>query len=147
MGSYLRCKFCNSNLYLLEQKDELNFPYEVTCNICFNKNVYYQYEITQEKHSYKCSFCSRPFFITKSPPLQVECPHCSSNIYINSDSSLSIIVEGTKPTRDGETLGGLVGGAAIGSLFGPVGTLLGGLLGAVLGHEGLANEAIYLDGS
>lgn len=146
MGCYARCKTCNANLYFLEQKEQLQFPLPITCNTCFATNNYLNYEITEERHDYKCSFCEKSFFIKKSPPLTVRCPHCSSQIYVNSDGTLTILLQGELPSRETGVAGGLLGGAAIGSLFGPAGALLGGILGAALGYEGLSREAIYDDG-
>ena len=145
MGCYARCKNCNSNLYIIEQKEQLHFPISITCNICKHTHNYLNYEITQERHDYKCSFCKKSFFIKRSTPITVGCPHCKSRIYIDSVGILSILSQGELPSRESDAAGGLIGGAAIGSIFGPAGALLGGLLGAALGYEGISREAIYYD--
>jgi len=145
MGCYARCKHCNSNLYLIEQKTELTFPVDITCNICMKSSRYLNYEVTQERHDYQCIFCKKNFFITRSPPSQIKCPHCLSSLYISSDGLMSIIEEGTLPERQSNALGGILGGALIGSLLGPSGAILGGLLGGALGYQGLSKEAIYED--
>lgn len=146
MGCYARCKNCNSNLYLQQQKENLTFPVTITCYACNNSRVYTVYEITQERHDYNCLFCKKSFFIKRSPPISVSCPHCKSDSYINSDGSLNLLRAGTMPAREQDAAGGLVGGAIIGALFGPAGAILGGLLGAALGHSGLSREATYHDG-
>lgn len=146
MGCHARCKNCNSNLYIQEQKNELSFPIQITCFTCGQPKSYQNYELTQERHDYKCNFCQKSFHILKSPPLSVFCPHCDSNIYINSDGSLTLFSEGTMPSKETAAAGGLIGGAAIGSLFGPAGTIVGGLLGAALGYQGTSKEAKYQDG-
>ena len=146
MGSYARCKSCNSNLYLLEQKNELTFPTNVTCNICGNANNYQNYELTEERHDYQCSFCKKNFFIKRSPAIPVKCPHCTSSLYISSDGIVSTMIEGIQPDKQSSALGGILGGALVGSLFGHGGALVGGLLGGALGYQGLTREALYENG-
>jgi len=146
MGCYARCKNCNSNLYIQEQKNNLAFPKQIICFNCSQTKSYQSYEVTQERHDYKCIFCNKSFHIIRSPPISVFCPHCDSNIYINSDGSLTLFSEGKMPARETDAAGGLIGGAVLGSMFGPAGIILGGLLGAALGYQGLSKEAKYQDG-
>lgn len=146
MGCYLRCRNCNSNLYLQQQKDELRFPISVSCSVCGFSGQYGLLQVTQERHDYECIFCQRFFYIRRTPPCYASCPHCNSSIYISSDNALTLLRAGTRPNVDGDTVGGLAGGALIGSALGPGGALLGGLLGALLGRLGLSREAQCSDG-
>lgn len=145
MGCYARCKSCNSNLYIAQQKETLPLPLQLTCNICFKQNFYLNYELTEERHDYSCSFCKKQFFIKRSPPLSILCPHCRSNIYINYDGTITVTLQGKLPDRSNDTVGGMIGGAAVGAIFGPEGAIIGGILGALLGNQGMSKEAIYTD--
>src|SRR2546425_2292143 len=106
MGSYARCKSCNTNLYLTPQKDQLRFPTQVTCSVCRMSNNYYDYELTQEFHDYKCPFCKKNFFTRKPPPLNVLCPHSKSSLYISSDGAITLLKTGIDPRRDADAAGG-----------------------------------------
>jgi len=145
MGCYTRCKSCNANLYISQQKETFPLSFYLTCNICFRQNTYLNHELTEERHDYQCSFCKNQFFIKRSPPLSVSCPHCRSNIYINYDGTITLILQGTLPDKSKGTVGGLLGGAAVGAIFGPEGAIIGGILGALLGSQSTSKEAIYND--
>lgn len=146
MGCYARCKSCNTNLYLQEQKDQLRFPTQITCFTCSLSNTYYVYEVTQEIHDYKCPFCKKNFFTRRPPPLSVLCPHSKSSLYINSDGSIMLLQNGALPTKESDAVGGALIGGLIGALLGPEGALLGALLGGGLAYQGQKKEAIYQDG-
>lgn len=141
MGCFVRCKSCNANLYLQQQKNELNFPVQINCNQCFRPNTYYVYEIQQERHDYRCNFCSKSFFIRKPTPRTVSCPHCNSRLYLDVTGSITILSNGKLPSRDADTAGGIAGGALVGALFGPAGAILGAILGGALAREGVSREA------
>ena len=107
--------------------------------------MYYDYEVTQEIHDYKCPFCKKNFFTRKPPPLNVICPHSRSRLYISSDGSVTLLQAGIDPRRDADAAGGALVGALIGALLGPEGAVLGALLGGGLAYQGQRKEAIYQD--
>lgn len=119
---------------------------QFSCSFCGYQNTHYSYEITQERHDYQCPFCKKSFFIRRSPPLQVLCPHSKSSLYISADGLVTVLATGKMPSKESDAAGGLVTGALVGALLGPAGAILGGLLGGALGYQGLSREAIYQDG-
>ena len=146
VGCKTKCKNCNSDLYFSQQKDEFSFPTQTVCNVCSYTNIYYAYEVVQERYDYQCPFCKKYFFIRLPPPINVTCPHSKSHLYISEYGEITILQNGSLPSRESNALGGLIGGAAIGSLLGPAGAILGGLLGGALAYRGLTKEAIYQNG-
>lgn len=147
MGSFFTCKSCGSNLYLRQQKDELTFPKILMCSICRKSNSYQSYEVQQERYDFSCPVCNGRFFIRRTPPLQVRCPHSNSLLYVNSDGSISVLQIGKPPTTTkGGTGGGALGGLLLGALLGgPAGALLGALAGAALGSSADVKEGRYMN--
>lgn len=144
MGSFFTCKSCGTNAYLHEQKDELTFPQGLICHNCGQTNSYYAYEVQQERYDFSCGFCNNRFYIRKTPPIDVTCPHCHSLLQITSDGAILIIRNGTLPeSRTNDSLLGALGGLVLGgALAGGAGALAGAIIGASLGSRGTL-EAIY----
>ncbi len=145
MGSFLICKSCHNNVYLLQQKDELSFPHFIQCSICGQTNEYVEYEVQQERYDLSCPFCNGRFFIRRMPPIRVICPHSNSLLYVSSDGSTSVLRRGSMPmTTRGGTTAGALGGLILGGLLaGAEGAILGTLTGAAIGSSSDVIEAQY----
>lgn len=146
MGSFFTCKTCNTRAYLQEQKDELSFPQNITCNNCNSTNSFLIHEVKQERYDLSCPFCVKKFYIRKTPIINVDCPYCNSFLQITNEGNVSLIQEGQKPTDNSDnTVAGGLGGLFLGALLGgPAGAVVGALAGAALGSS-TVKEAKYRD--
>jgi len=146
MGIFFKCKWCASDLYSPDIKEDLTFPVEYICHVCRRKSAYTIYEIQEERYNLICTFCNGNFHVKRSLPLPVRCPHCLSHLYVGSDGSVIVTRNGQLPTTTKKgTASGALGGLALGALIGgPVGALLGALAGGVLGAAQDNREGEYL---
>lgn len=137
MPLYVICHTCRNKIYLqTNERSELPTSFNIRCDICYNTNTYYPYQVLEERYDFSCTVCNRRFFIRKFLPLRVACPHCDSILFISSDGSLSEIRRGERvPPPPGSTsVTGAVGGALLGGLLaGPIGAFFGLLLGGSVG--------------
>lgn len=100
--------------------------------------------MVEERWDFRCPVCSGHFFVRETPPRRVQCPHCSSILYLDSFGNIQISQRGRVPVPPpgSRPAVGAVGGALLGSAIGgPLGALVGFLAGAALGSSAENMEA------
>ena len=142
LGVFVRCRQCGHNIHLDTNKADLPLVFRPICPYCGHTENYRRLEAIEERWEFNCPFCSRRFFIRRSPPITVRCPHCSSVILISSDGNMTILEHGQLPpvgtaVAAGAVIGGLIGGV----VAGPIGALLGLMAGGALGAASSVLEA------
>jgi len=96
------------------------------------------------KYVFMCPVCNGKFYIRGPPPKRVNCPHCSSILYIECNGRINILKRGTIPfpPPGARAITGAIGGALLGlAIAGPIGGFLGFLLGGALGKAAEEQEA------
>ncbi len=154
MPVYVKCHKCGSKIRLgVKRKYHLPIVFNVTCPYCGFRDTYTRSEAFEEDiYEFICPICRRKFYITRKPPIRVECPYCHTRLYIKDERTIDIERKGTPPPPTAP-ITGLIG-AVLGSLLSKnkgSGVLVGGVMGVLAGlsleylTRKEAMEAIYLD--
>jgi len=123
-------------VHLDRSKEALPPSFELSCPYCGYSSSYSSLEAIEERWEFSCPTCNRRFFIRKSPPINVICPHCASSLHIGGDGSLYVTAPGRPPSGPpaasvaGATIGSLVGAIVAGPIGALIGLIAGGGLGA-----------------
>lgn len=142
IGVFVRCRQCGRNVYLDTNKADLPLVFRITCPFCEHIKNYRRFEAIEERWDFSCPVCSRRFFIRRSPPVTVRCPHCSSVLHISGDGGMTILERGQlPPVGTGIAAGAVIGGLVGAVVAGPIGALLGLMAGGALGAASSVLEA------
>jgi len=138
MPVYVHCTRCGVKIYLgVKRKSQLPPVFKLRCPGCGYEDVYTPRNAVEEDvYTFTCPVCKLRFYIARKPPLTVECPHCSSVLYIASIYGEPTVIRASSriPTST------VAATALIGALLGAAaskdklrGAITGGFIGALIG--------------